>query len=165
MAPSSHPLPPHQRSSGPSLLTHTVWDARSPSPAAWPCCLLHPRPLHQSALRQAAPSPSLLGRLPSSLPPPATRALASRGRSGYLALSCARRGPRVAKTHLCSWQWAGATLDPSCPLQDGGSRGVGLVPHDPLPAGGAGVALPPPPGAGLSPASLIKWIKSKHWKM
>uniref|UniRef100_A0A8C4MDK9 non-specific serine/threonine protein kinase n=1 Tax=Equus asinus asinus TaxID=83772 RepID=A0A8C4MDK9_EQUAS len=149
----------------PAFLPSTAWDPGSPSPAAGPLLPAAPTPaapeLSSRPLPPALP-PSLLGRLLGSQPPPPARSLRLRP-PGARSTQCVPAGDlRWQTPSLYSWQWAGATWA-SAPPPGRGLRGVGLAPWTPSPwlAG----AAPFPPGAGLLPASLIKRIKSKHWKM
>lgn len=168
MAPSFCALPPHWRPS-PQPSYPALPGTRGPHRLPLdPCFPLRPHPLRPSSPAGLSLPPSRPpswggSSAPSLLRPPA-RSLRLRLRPpGARSTQCVPAGDlRWQTPSLYSWQWAGATWA-SAPPPGRGLRGVGLAPWTPSPwlAG----AAPFPPGAGLLPASLIKRIKSKHWKM
>lgn len=164
MAPSFSAHQPHPICSSPSLtgwsMGHWVPIACFLAPAVRgtrACCPRHPRLLCPSSPAGCSLPPFLQGRLLGSLPPPAPCS----GLQGPLQLAPAHSGPGVAETPLSMFLAIGGGHSWSQPpLRKGSSQGVVLTPSP-----WQGRSTPFPPGAGLLPASLIRRIKSKHWKM
>lgn len=130
-----------------------------------PCCLLHlplHLPLRPSSLAGRFLPPFPQGRLLSSLPPPAAHS----GLQGAVPPSTSLLGSWGGKgLILVLLPMGGDHSGPQLPYEKEALPERCPGPCDPLRLAGPGGSTPFPPGSGLSPASLIKWIKSKHWKM
>ena len=156
----SYPVLP--RMQGPHCLPFGPCCPAAPLPSCTPACCAR-------ALRQAAPSPLPPSRGGSSapclllLPTPA-----SRGRSTQCMPSgdLGWQGPPPPPHTPGNGQ--GPLPDLSSPPEEVGASRKLACPPCPVtlfPWWDGSSPLPRPPGVGLLPASLIKRIKSKHWKM